>query len=92
MKIFWIEKDKVTESLTYLKKMRTQKDQTIEKLKQIIGKFETERHGFIEDQKKLIWLFGMGVIDSNGDLSLFLSEREKKDKWARTIKIILWKL
>ena len=75
-KYFEIEEDKVADSFTDLKKMNTQNDQTINELKKMIDKFETERLGFIEDHKKLGKLYDMGVIDSNGDLILFLSEKE----------------
>ena len=57
---FEIEEEKVLKDQDLLKKLSTQKNQTIEGLKGIITKFKTERLGFIKDQDRLSKLFHTG--------------------------------
>ena len=62
-----IEEDKILEDLDSLKIVNIKKDQSIQKLKDMISKFETERLKLVEDHEKLVKLYEMRIIDSNGD-------------------------
>ena len=62
-----IEENKNDEKVELLSKQNKQKEQTIEKLKEMIQKFELERLELIEDQDKLARLYELGVIDSKGE-------------------------
>ena len=48
-------------------KLNEQKDQTIEKLKRMIEKFQQEKLNYAEDMDKLAKLYDIGIIDSKGD-------------------------
>ena len=60
-----------------LSKQNKQKEQSIEKLKEINQKFELERLEFIEDHDKLVRLYELGVIDSKGEPVPFNSSDEE---------------